>query len=125
MKKFLTLITALALSAIIYLPTTVSSQGKHEDDQVKVDPSDPREKIRRKDKKVPNRYIVVLKDYAAGPRGELSLAPHIANDLASAYRGKLDKVFRHALHGFVVEMSEEDVIELARDSRVEDRKSVV
>ncbi|HEX6182992.1 MAG TPA: S8 family serine peptidase, partial [Pyrinomonadaceae bacterium] len=45
--------------------------------------------------------------------------PHIASDLASAYRGKLNKVFRHALHGFVVEMSEEDVIELARDSRVD------
>src|SRR5918997_628220 len=119
MKKFLTALTTLALCALIYLPTTVSSQDKHDDKQYKVDPADPRDKIRRKEKKIPNRYIVVLKDYAANPRGELSLAPLIANDLAAAYRGRLDKVFKHALHGFVVEMTEDDVIELARDSRVD------
>ncbi|HEY9283455.1 MAG TPA: S8 family peptidase [Pyrinomonadaceae bacterium] len=119
MKKFLTALFALSLAALIYLPTAVSSQNKHGDDQIKVDDPDPRAKLRRKEKKVPNRYIVVLKDYAANPRGEHSLAPHIANDLAAAYRGRVDKVFKHSLHGFVVEMTEEDVIELARDSRVE------
>jgi subtilisin family serine protease len=119
MKRLLTLLTALALCAFVYLPATVSSQSKQGDDQVKVDPADPRAKLRRKADKVPNRYIVVLKDYAANPRGEHSLAPHIANDLAAAYRGRVDQVFRHALHGFVVEMTEEDVIEMARDSRVD------
>jgi subtilisin family serine protease len=119
MKRLLTLLTGLALAAFLYIPSTVSSQNKHGDDQAKVDPADPRDKLRRKADPVPNRYIVVLKDYAANPRGDLSLAPHIADDLATAYRGRVDRVFKHALQGFVVEMSEEDVIEMARDSRVD------
>ncbi len=117
MKKVLTFVAALALVAAVCVPVTVNSQDKKRDDSPgKFDGYET--KLKRKLDKVPGQYIVVLKDYAADPKGELSLAGVIADDLASAYNGKIKHVYRNALHGFTVEMSEQDVQLLLQDSRV-------
>ena len=119
MKKILTFVAALAFAAAICVPATVSSQGKKQDDDGLGKSDGYETKLKRKSEKVPNQYIVVLKDYAADPKGEHSLAGHIAADLASAYKGKLKHVYRNALHGFTVEMTEDDVQLLLQDSRVD------
>ncbi|HEU4407934.1 MAG TPA: S8 family serine peptidase, partial [Polyangiaceae bacterium] len=61
---------------------------------------------------VKDRYIVVLRDEPARD------ARQAANDLAAAYRGQVGQVFRHALQGFVAEMTEVDAKRLSEDPRV-------
>ena len=41
------------------------------------------DKFIRSSKKIPNKYVVVLEEQAAGPRGENSRAAAIANDLSA------------------------------------------
>ncbi|HEX8127955.1 MAG TPA: S8 family peptidase [Pyrinomonadaceae bacterium] len=111
MKKLFVLVAVLALAGLTFLPSgTVSSTTTS---------AAVKSKLLKKDKPIPNEYIVVLKDYAADPKGEHSLAEYIANDLAGAHKGKIKKVYKHALHGFSIQMSEEDAIALSEDPRVE------
>jgi subtilisin family serine protease len=111
MKKFFVLVTILALAALTFMPSHIggSSTGS-----AAVKP-----KFFKKEKPIPNEYIVVLKDYAADPRGDDSLAEYIANDLAGAHKGKVKKVYKHALHGFSIQMSEADALALSEDPRVD------
>ncbi|MCA1556467.1 MAG: protease inhibitor I9 family protein, partial [Acidobacteria bacterium] len=110
MKKTLMLVAIAALFALTFMPTSiVNSQGRS---------TEAKSKFHKKEKPIPNEYIVVLNDYAADPRGENSLAEYIANDLAVAHKGKVDKVFKHALHGFSIRMSEADALALSEDPRV-------
>ncbi|MCA1631318.1 MAG: S8 family peptidase [Acidobacteria bacterium] len=117
MKKALTLVAALTLLAFTYAPRPVSSQAP-------VSKQAPQErgqslgKFRRAAQPVANRYVVVLNDYAADPKGDDSLAPFVAADMSRAYGAKVDKVFRHALHGFAAEMTEEQAMALSADPRV-------
>ena len=78
-----------------------------------------RDKFIRTRKKIPNRYIVVLEDRAAGPRGENSNAENVANDLAAEFSGRVDRVYKHAINGFAAEMTEERAIAMSRDPRVQ------
>ena len=78
----------------------------------------PDEKFVRSKRKITDRYIVVLDDEAAGPRGENSRAPELAGVLASLFNGRVDRVYQHALNGFSVEMNEERAIALSMDPRV-------
>ncbi|HZG51927.1 MAG TPA: S8 family peptidase [Pyrinomonadaceae bacterium] len=111
MKKLFLLIAILALAGLSFMPsgtvggTTSSAAAKS--------------KLLKKEKPIPNQYIVVLKDYAADPKGDDSLAGYIADDLAGAHKGKVKKVYKHALHGFSIEMSEADALALSEDPRVE------
>ena len=76
------------------------------------------ERFIRKEKKIPNKYIVVLEDAAAGPRGENSKAETFASDLAAEFSGRVDRVYKHAINGFAVEMSDERAEAMSRDPRV-------
>lgn len=75
-------------------------------------------KLRKVDEPIPNRYIVVLEDWAAGQRGEASRAPDLSAELGTAYSARVEKVFTHALNGFVAEMSAKEAEYLATDVRV-------
>lgn len=76
-------------------------------------------KMRRGGKDViPNRYIVVLEDSAAGQRGPGSIADVIAGNLSAAYGARVDKVFSHALNGFSAEMTEKEAELLSKDPSV-------
>ncbi len=68
---------------------------------------------------IPGQYIVVLKDEAAGPRGEFSFAQQASDVLVSAYGGRIKQVFKHALNGYSAEMTEAEAVALSEDPRVD------
>lgn len=68
---------------------------------------------------VPDRYVVVFTDSAAGPLGSMSRAPQLARDLTALHGGRLRLTFHHALNGFVVELPEAAARSLSADPRVE------
>src|SRR6185503_10292796 len=105
MKK-LALFTLAALCGFALLATSpVSSQGW-------------KEKVRKNSKKIENNYIVVFDDSVIGERGDNSIAGYMAEDMARNYHGKLKHVYKHAINGFSVEMSEADAEAMAQDYRV-------
>src|SRR5262245_37023044 len=77
-----------------------------------------KDKIHRNAKKIQNHYIVVLDDSVIGEKGDYSIAGYMADDMASIYRGKLNGVYKHALNGFSIEMSDDDAQKMADDYRV-------
>jgi subtilisin family serine protease len=105
MKKlavFLT-VTVLVLMAFASVPTQSQRQN---------------DKLHKKANKIANSYIVVLDDSVVGERGEYSIAPYIADEIAANYRGKIKHVYKHALNGFAIEMSEADAEAVSQDFRV-------
>src|SRR5918912_3578144 len=101
MKKFISLLTLVALCAAALLSVGVRGQG-------------PKNKFRRNAKKVQGSYIVVLEDWAVGYAGEQSAAPRVASDLAGAYGANVRHVYTHALSGFSAEMTEERAVALSQ-----------
>lgn len=76
------------------------------------------EKLRRSDRAIPGRYIVVLEDWAAGARGIDSNAEAVAEELSLVYGGKVERVFKHALNGYVANISDKEAEQLSKDNRV-------
>ena len=105
MKKMSFLIVAALFCAGLFFNAPVSSQGH-------------KEKVRKNANKIENNYIVVLDDSVVGERGEYSIAGYMADDMARSYRGKVKHVYKHALNGFSVEMSEADAEAMSQDYRV-------
>ena len=105
MKKLTAILILAGLAAVLLVSQPARSQGQ-------------KGKIQKKANKVENNYIVVLDDSIVGEKGRYSIAPYIASDMATTYKGKLKHVFQHALNGFAVEMSEEDAERLSEDFRV-------
>lgn len=83
-----------------------------------VESQDKESKIERTAKKIEGRYIVVLEDWVAGALGEQSNAEAVADELSIVYQGRLDKVFKHAVSGFSIELTEKQADALSRDARV-------
>jgi subtilisin family serine protease len=75
-------------------------------------------KLHKNSHKIPNQYIVVLDDSVVGEKGAYSISPYVADDLAKRHRGKVQRVYQHAINGFAVEMSEADAEALSEDFRV-------
>ncbi|HWN10539.1 MAG TPA: S8 family peptidase [Pyrinomonadaceae bacterium] len=75
-------------------------------------------KFRKTENAVPNQYIVVLNDLAAGPKGEHSLVPTVAHNLLEIYGGRVNRIYQHALVGFSVRMPEAAARLLSLDPRV-------
>ena len=105
MKKFAAFLILAGLCATMIIPGPARSQGRGN-------------KLHRKANKIQNSYIVVLDDSVVGEKGLYSIAPYIADDMASTYHGKLKHVYQHAINGFAAEMSEEDAERLSEDYRV-------
>ncbi len=106
MKKLVLFATVLIFCcATIFFYEPVRSQGW-------------KEKVRKNRNKIANNYVVVLDDAVIGEKGENSIAGYMADDMARTYRGKLKHVYKHAINGFSVEMSEADAEALAQDYRV-------
>ncbi len=106
MQSFL----AVALvSLMIFASISTHSQGQ-------------KDNIHRKAKKIQNQYIVVLDDSVVGEKGPYSIAEHVAADMARSYGGKLKHVYKHALNGFSVEMTEAQAETLRQDYRVKFRR---
>jgi subtilisin family serine protease len=75
-------------------------------------------KVRKKANRIENSYIVVLDDSVVGGKGAFSISSYVADDLASRHNGKVKHVYKHAINGFSVEMSEADAEALSQDFRV-------
>jgi len=105
MKKLAVFATVALLGAMIFVTGPARSQGY-------------KEKVRKTAKKVQNNYIVVFDDEIIGPTGEYSIAQYMADDMAGRYRGKLKHVYKHAINGFSIEMSEADAEAMSQDYRV-------
>ena len=105
MKKLALLVMAALICSVLLFSGPVKSQGW-------------KEKVRKNAKRIPNNYIVVLDDAVIGERGENSIAGYMADDMARLYHGKLKHVYKHALNGFSVEMSEADAEAMSQDYRV-------
>ncbi len=76
------------------------------------------EKFRTVERPVPNEYIVVLNDFAAGPGGEHSIVPTVAANLRDIHGGSVRRTFQHALSGFSIRLPEAAARRLSLDPRV-------
>ena len=68
-------------------------------------------KLHKKERPVPDRYIVVLED-------RIEDVEAVADELVSKSRGRKDHVYKKALKGFSANLSEKAALELAEDPRV-------
>jgi subtilisin family serine protease len=105
MKKLAALLTITFVCLMAFVSQPARTQGG-------------KGKLLRQANKIENHYIVVLDDEIVGPRGAYSIAGYIADDMAANYRGKVKHVYKNALNGFAVEMSEKDAEALSQDYRV-------
>ncbi|HXD30238.1 MAG TPA: S8 family peptidase [Pyrinomonadaceae bacterium] len=104
MKKIAVFAGLALLCSLMFVSGPVRSQGKG--------------KLFKKENKIKNSYIVVLDDEVVGEKGEYSIAPYLAKDMADIYKGNVKQVYKHALNGFSIEMSEEDAEKMSQDYRV-------
>ena len=105
MKKLAVFITVAVLSFMIFVSNPRPSQAQ-------------KSKIHKQQNKIENQYIVVLDDAVVGEKGDYSIAPYIAAEMAANYKGKIKHVYKYALNGFAVEMSEAEAEALSLDFRV-------
>lgn len=105
MKKLAVFLTVAVLSFMIFVSTPRPSQAQ-------------KSKIHKQQNKIENQYIVVLDDAVVGEKGDYSIAPYIAAEMAANYKGKIKHVYKYALNGFAVEMSEAEAEALSLDFRV-------
>jgi subtilisin family serine protease len=112
-KHSLFALFALVLFAGLLAAVPSSTTGQSERAQSK-----RIEKFIRAERPVPNNYIVVLNDEAAGPKGEHSLVPTVASNLRAIHGGTVNRTYKHALPGFTVRMPEAAARRLSEDPRV-------
>lgn len=105
MKKLAVFATLALFCSMVFVTGPARSQGY-------------KERVRKNANKIHNNYIVVLDDDIIGQRGEYSIAPYMATDMAGMYRGKLKHVYKYAINGFSIEMSEADAETMSQDYRV-------
>ncbi|MGH9971145.1 MAG: S8 family peptidase [Pyrinomonadaceae bacterium] len=105
MKKIAVFLAVAFLGLMIFASAPTRSQGQ-------------KQKFHRKANKIENHYIVVLDDAVVGEKGENSIAPYIATEMASNYKGKVNHVYKYALNGFAVEMTEAEALTMSQDFRV-------
>ncbi len=74
---------------------------------------------RHRGRNIPNSYIVVLDQDAAGVAGDFAAAAADADQVILATQtGRVRHVYAHAIHGFSAEMSAADALALSNDPRV-------
>jgi subtilisin family serine protease len=105
MKKIAALLVVIVLGLMVFASSPTRSQGQ-------------KDKLLRKANRIANHYIVVLDDAVVGERGMYSIAPYIAEDMATRHGGKVGYIYKDALNGFSVEMSEKEAEALSQDFRV-------
>ncbi len=107
-------VAALALAACSTNPTGPQERGAGETPDEGSDDTSAAltSKFRPSERPVKGRYIVVLRPDASRD------ARSSAHDLVAKYRGQVSAVFRHAIRGFVAEMSEADAKLLSENEEV-------
>lgn len=116
LKRSLFVLSAVAMFVALFAIAPSSTTGQSER-ALNTRPQGV-EKFLRAERPVPNEYIVVLNDLAAGPRGDHSLVPTVASNLRAIYGGAVRRTYQHALLGFTVRMPEAAARRLSEDPRV-------
>lgn len=106
MKKTLVLFALVATSVALLVLTDVHGQNSNS--------GASKFRRMRADKRIPNQYIVALKDNLGDVDGE---AVRLSRDFGGDRNG--GHTYRHAIKGFSVRMSEKQATRLANDPRVE------
>jgi subtilisin family serine protease len=76
-------------------------------------------KLRRKGPRaIPNHYIVILDQDAAGAAGDPAIATRLTQDVLVGYGRAADRVYSKALNGFSVELTEAEAVAISQDPRV-------
>jgi subtilisin family serine protease len=115
MRKLFTVIATAALCAAALVTTNI--QGLNP--AARAEKPDKAAKYLAKGKHaIPDQFIVVLDDAAAGLRGDFSMAGQVADVLTAAYGGRVRHLYKHALNGFSVTMKKEQALALSQDPRV-------
>ena len=104
MKKTLVVFVLVATSVALVVLNGV--HGQNSNDGAKF-------RRQRADKRIPNQYIVVLKDNVEDVEGE---AVRLSRDFSGDRNG--GHTYRHAIKGFSVRMPEQQAVKLADDPRV-------
>ncbi|HEX7313923.1 MAG TPA: S8 family peptidase [Pyrinomonadaceae bacterium] len=114
MRKTLLLLATLALC----LTALTSSDSRSSASPAPVRKG---QKLHKKEKAIPNNYIVVLDNVAAGEPGPYSQADQITDVLVAAYGGKVKHHgrFKDAINGYAAEMTEDEALALSEDPRVQ------
>jgi aqualysin 1 len=113
LKRFsIVLLASLTLYFASLAPTLVRGQEQKSEKAEKG-------KLLKHENAIPNSYIVVLKDEAAGLENEQSSAPELSIKLTAAYGGRAERVYKHALRGFALTATESQALALSQDPRVE------
>jgi subtilisin family serine protease len=76
------------------------------------------DKLRKSERAIPNRYIVVLNDDKGDDSNAFMRADKFEQELNSFYAGKIDRQFTNAIKGYSVEMSAREAFNLSQDARV-------
>ena len=106
MKKTLVLFALVATSVALLVLTGVHAQNSNS--------GASKFRRTRADKRIPNQYIVVLKDNVGDVEGE---AVRLSGDFNGDRNG--GHTYRNAIKGFSVRMSEQQALRLVNDPRVE------
>jgi subtilisin family serine protease len=112
--SFVGLLTLAFLAGAMIAPSTTSGRNSN----AAQDRAGGVEKFLRAERPIPNEYIVVLNDFAAGPKGDHSLVPTVAANLRAIHGGSLRRTYQHALLGFSIRMPEAAARRLSQDPRV-------
>ncbi|MCM2314161.1 MAG: S8 family serine peptidase [Thermoanaerobaculia bacterium] len=104
-KKMMTLARAIIVVLAIFAFPILSAHGG-EPDRPPV--------FQRAPERVPNQYIVTLRDDRVQPGN----VPGIAEEMRTAVHGRIIATFQHGLRGFAIEAPEQAIKGLLRDPRV-------
>jgi hypothetical protein len=105
MKRVLVLFVAITLATLASSSLFLGGRGQAQRE---------RNKFRRVQHAIVNQYVVVLKDQIPKPN-----VSSLASELALAQGGIPKHVYKHALKGFSIQLSEHAAIALSNDPRVE------
>ena len=116
MKKIFVLFVSIALASLTLMPT--ATQGRNYAVEPKAERAPQAKYLSKGKDAIPDQYIVVLEDWAAGQKGDFSQAGELADLLTSVYGGAKGHVYKHALNGFSVRMPAAAAMLLSQDARV-------
>lgn len=110
MKRFFGALI-LTITALSFVSLSEPVHGQKRDQT-------PENKLLKHANRLTGHYIVVLKDEAAGLKGETSLAGSVASQLSDAYGGEVSRVYKHALNGYAARLTDEEALNVSKDPRV-------
>jgi subtilisin family serine protease len=115
MKSRLRFVSLLSVAAIAL---TLTSGQAQQGPPVESAPQDAAKFRRKGPRAIPNRYIVVLDQDAAGAAGDVTIAARLTRDVLQGFGRVPDHVYSKALNGFSAELTEAEAIAISEDPRV-------